>query len=351
MHKILFFGELPPKSINGVSFSNEKVLEILSDNYDITVVQENSKLINHNTFKLRKLIDVFNNTKIIYQKSRKNKYSFFYLSVSLSTFGIFKTILICFAYKVVRNKNIFLHLHRGDLYIFLTKKYNYLLFRILSLLADRFIVLSLSLCNVFQKFNHIPIFLNNTISIELNLGEKKFGSKVFIYISNYIEEKGILDLLESFREINKTFPDYRLECYGSFSSEVLKETILSYKSETITINTSILGEEKYKKIFGAEALILPSHNEGQPLIILEAMSIGTPIIATDVGFIKETIGLTYPHIIPPKNKDLLKIEIKAFIENPLNNKVELSKYVKNRYYEFFSQMIFKEKVNKLFSSD
>ena len=38
-----------------------------------------------------------------------------------------------------------------------------------------------------------------------------------------------------------------------------------------------------------DMLVMPSHNEGVPIAILEVMAVGLPVIATDVGGIREVV--------------------------------------------------------------
>lgn len=50
----------------------------------------------------------------------------------------------------------------------------------------------------------------------------------------------------------------------------------------------------------SDLLVLPSGFEGLPLVLLEAMSIGLPIVATDVTGSAEALGPDHPWLVPPR---------------------------------------------------
>jgi glycosyltransferase involved in cell wall biosynthesis len=69
----------------------------------------------------------------------------------------------------------------------------------------------------------------------------------------------------------------------------------------------------------ADFFILPSKSgEGLPLVSLEAMACGLPVIATDVGGIKEVIEEKYGIIVPPDDPDSMKKAILDFSQRNLS---------------------------------
>lgn len=64
-----------------------------------------------------------------------------------------------------------------------------------------------------------------------------------------------------------------------------------------------------------DALILSSRTEGTPMVLLEAMASGLPIIATSVGGVPEMLGDDEALLVPSERPDLLARAIRAFLDD------------------------------------
>jgi len=97
------------------------------------------------------------------------------------------------------------------------------------------------------------------------------------------KQKGITYLLKAMPEILKVFPDLTLVIAGDGTE---KESLMNEADKLGVIDNVIftgprLDIDELLKLF--DLYVLPSIFEGLPMVLLEAMAAGCPIVATDVG--------------------------------------------------------------------
>jgi glycosyltransferase involved in cell wall biosynthesis len=124
------------------------------------------------------------------------------------------------------------------------------------------------------------------------------------------EEKGVLYLLRAMPEIIGVFPDISLVIAGAGPSE----NELKQQTATLGINNHVLfigprlDIPEILQIF--DLYVLPSTREGLPMVLLEAMAAGCPIVATDVGGNATAISHRFNgSLIKPKDPVALAQEI------------------------------------------
>ena len=145
------------------------------------------------------------------------------------------------------------------------------------------------------------------------------GTKIkFLFIGRYERRKGIEELNSVLKQLLET-ADFEFHFIGPIP---LKKQLVSDK---IIYHGSISNQPDIRKIMSlCDVLVCPSHSEGMPNVILEAMASGLAIIATDVGAISEMIDEKNGWLISPNDKPGLK---KA-IDNACNAKTDILTYKK-----------------------
>lgn len=139
----------------------------------------------------------------------------------------------------------------------------------------------------------------------------------FIYVGRLLEQKGIDELLEAAHEVFRIYPDSHLTIAGG--EEVARFKRKSDKlglSENVTFTGEVVGNSLIELYQSANIFVLPSHAEGMPLVLLEAMSVGLACIATDVGAIPEVLNDSGGIIIPPKDVHALNNAMLELAGNP-----------------------------------
>jgi len=346
--KLIFFGDLAPKYLSGTSIAASTNLDVLKVKYHILHLEEGDNWNKHSKKTFFKIFSVIEKAYAMFKICRLEKPEVFYSHLPSSTFGMLKIISMNLAVILSCSARIVLHIHRGDFRQNYEKSFVFrLLTKIVDFQTNKFISLSSNhkktLVNIFNK-SRIEI-LENTIEKEFSILKRSHYKISFLFISNYIVNKGILDILTVFKDLSNDYQNIVLHTYGNTFDKKLREKIEKFNSKKIFVHDKIHGRKKFEIIANSNFLVLPSWNEGQPLVIIEAMSQATPVIASNVGFISETLGANYPYLFDPKNKKSLK---KALIEAINDNNNDIGIQLKKRYLKIYSIKKHRIKLLKIF---
>jgi glycosyltransferase involved in cell wall biosynthesis len=116
------------------------------------------------------------------------------------------------------------------------------------------------------------------------------SSNTILFIGLIGRRKGIYDLVRALPEVIKAVPEARLVAAGTGEIDAVRRCAReSGVDDRVLLPGWVSGFDKLRLLEEAALYVLPSHNEGVPLSILEAMTVGLPVIATPVGGIPDVL--------------------------------------------------------------
>lgn len=134
--------------------------------------------------------------------------------------------------------------------------------------------------------------ISNTVHIPSDTTHYNLPFKV-LFMGVLIKRKGIFDLIETINHLKKInkLDGMKFILAGAGAEEIeLKRKCKEYKLDNyIEFMGWVSGKKKDDLYMNCQMAILPSYNEGLPISILEALSYGMPLIATDVGDISSAV--------------------------------------------------------------
>ncbi|TDP54428.1 hypothetical protein DEU33_1506 [Kocuria sp. AG109] len=121
-----------------------------------------------------------------------------------------------------------------------------------------------------------------------------------VFIARVVPIKGLADLLDALHLlISRGVEDFTLDVLGPTDHVPEYYELCRQKIEELHLErwVSFRGTVDVRAQLGRyDLLLMPSYNEGQPVVALEAMSAGIPVIGSDVGGMSQLIDdeLTHP---------------------------------------------------------
>lgn len=184
-------------------------------------------------------------------------------------------------------------------------------------------------------------YLENSIIIDkrpLNL----------VCVARFSEQKDHQRLLRVFSEISKDFPESKLLLFGEGP---LKENLIEQSNQlNLSDKIEFCGSSNQieKELNKASLFILLSKYEGYPLSLLEAMSNGLPIIATDVGGNSEIVENQINGLISNDDYEIISFSKQVLSDKELRIKISVNNLSKSK---LFDNSIMAKKYEEIFINE
>lgn len=117
------------------------------------------------------------------------------------------------------------------------------------------------------------------------------GNNKLVCVGRLSEQKGQLLLVEAMADLSRERQDFELVLVGDGEFREPIETLIAKHglSKQVRITGWATAEQVKHEMLNARAVILPSFAEGLPVVLMEAMILGRPVLSTFVAGIPELV--------------------------------------------------------------
>lgn len=210
--------------------------------------------------------------------------------------------------------------------------------------AEHIIALSEDLKSATSQFGVPPekiTVIPNGVNIDqFPMGERSTRKTQILFVGSLIERKGVNYLIEAMGIVTEKHPDYRLILVGegrdrnNFEKMVtrlgLEETIVFVGTQSQQMVSELMRESRL--------LVLPSIEEGQGVVLVEALASGTPCVGSRVGGIPDVITPDVGQLVEPRDVQGLAAAINRYIEDDVmwKNASQKARERVEREYDWFT---------------
>jgi glycosyltransferase involved in cell wall biosynthesis len=201
----------------------------------------------------------------------------------------------------------------------------------------------------------VHVVANGVMDHRVTIDTTPPSRPIVLHLSTLWSEKGVFEVLESAAMLRTRFPDIHYVLAGDWYSPTEARTarryIVDHELESyVEIVGPVASGQKDRLLAVATLMVFPSHSEGHPLVVLEALSAGLPVIATRVGAIPEIIeDGSEGFLVEPGEVSVLTDRISQVIGDSALQR-EMSRRARDRYERDFTAARFAERLGAVWSS-
>ncbi|MEW5802936.1 MAG: glycosyltransferase family 4 protein [bacterium] len=352
---ILCFAHLPPP-VHGVTLMGQIVVtsQALHTSFqvDILPLHCSQSIEDIGRFRLGKFIKIFRLAWDLFQRCLTIRPDLVYFTLAPTGSAFYRDLLFVAILKITGSSHVY-HLHgkgiaRQASGSFLKKQ----LYR-WAFGKAQVIHLSPKLYSDISQFvpknkchflaNGIPDSADGFKSAQVRKSADK--TLCILYFSNMMITKGPLVLLEALVNLKRRGESFHALFAGGWASDGCAEQFSSIVRENelqdfVEYLGPKYGSDKSDLYRKADIFVFPTYNDAFPLVLLEAMSYGLPVISTFEGAIPDIVQDNVTgFLIPPKDPESLTSSLSVLLNNH-DLRFQFGQAGRKRFIECFTQDTF-----------
>jgi len=150
--------------------------------------------------------------------------------------------------------------------------------------------------------------------------ELDLSAEVIVYIGRIDRKKGLRELVEAAVSLRSKRPNLHTYLIGEGPDRPLIESAIQANNAASYVHAmpACAFDEVALWMAASNIVTLPSYMEGLPNVVLEALSCGRPVVATNVGGIPEILNDECGRLVPPRDARALAQALASVLDKGWN---------------------------------
>jgi glycosyltransferase involved in cell wall biosynthesis len=295
-----------------------------------------------------------------------NQPNLVYFALTTTGYAFLRDVLLVALLKLFHLKRIY-HLHNKGISNYRNQPFFRFLYKFVFKDAEVILLSNLLYDDVKEfvpksKVHICPngisdLFENIKLDTLKNSNDKLHQTPELLFLSNLIESKGVYDLLEACTILKGNDINFHCTFIGGEGDITIADFTEKVKhldlSDKVDYVGKKFGHEKVKAFSDADIFVFPTYysKECFPLVILEAMSAGLPVISTFEGGIPDIIdnGVN-GYLVMQRNLQMLASQLEKLLTEPDLCK-EMGNAGREKFEKEFEIEVFEHKLNQILKGE
>jgi len=359
--KILFVLSLPPP-VHGAAMMCQYIYnsDLINNNFDCDYInlQTSKKLTETGRGFFSKLFTILGLYRKVFSSLVKSRYDLCYMSITANGAGFYKDVVVVLIMKIFGCKIIYHFQNKGVSHS--KGLANHLIYKFIFKNTKSILLSSYLYPDIKKYVKEDKVFYCPNAGTDLaeDFNSDEIKDKItgedrpckLIFLSNMMKEKGVLVLLDACNVLKQKKINFECHFVGAWSD--VTELYFMQKVDEYGLNSVVFthgaryGQEKLSFLKNADIFVFPTfyHYEAFPLVTLEAMQHGLPVISTPEGGIREIVieGET-GFLVPQHNILELAEKIEVLINDP-ELRIKMGLAGRNRFMRKFTLNEFENRI-------